>query len=208
MSAVKTDALAWWRNHGSEATFAQAWDATTQRHRQAVLRSLVGVPFVSLLELGCGVGTNLRLIQETYPAIARLAGVDANENALAYASERLSGVALAKGTFLEGLAGTDPYEIILTSYALAYVPPEEIGGVMELILHKPGVQMVIIAEPQGGWFGPIGQMQDDRQFPEWRHDYARLIRVRRPMAVMVQRPVWPPENWCDGVLTAYFMEGA
>src|SRR5258708_24932839 len=123
------DAVAFWAEPRSSESYAKYWAASAQPHRQSLVHALHLLPkrFTSLLEVGCFVGTNLRLIHQSFPWAA-LTGIDINEGALAYGRERLPAVTFQTGDALTASASwpAPSVDLIVSCYALAYVAPTEL----------------------------------------------------------------------------------
>ena len=87
-------------------------------------------------------------------------------------------------------------DLLFSCYALAYVAPRELRGVLEQVLRIARTGLVL-AEPQAMPGAPAGRTND---VPEWRHDYAAELRALglADRAIEVRR--LPPEG--PGLLNA------
>jgi cyclopropane fatty-acyl-phospholipid synthase-like methyltransferase len=176
------------------------------RHRDLVIQGLRLLrPFTRVLEIGCNAGPMLRRIHREWPGL-HLAGMDVNREAVnhglaAARSEGWEWDAYA-GDFTAGLrALTEPYDVVVSCYALAYAGPEQIDGVMAEVarLARGGV---VLAEPMIR--GPSRRLETHPDASvEWAHDVEGLLRGRvEAKTIWTRWTVDPPVDRLDGVLVA------
>src|SRR5437899_3198021 len=92
MELVTADATKFWSERRPLEMYERYWAASAQPHRHALVGALHLLPrFASLLEVGCSVGTNLRLIRDAFPWVD-LSGSELNEGAIEFARSRLPGI--------------------------------------------------------------------------------------------------------------------
>lgn len=159
----------------SPAYFEGCWNSINRPHRQPILDAIASLmSATSLLEIGCNAGPNLRLIHERWPEVG-LGGIDANADALEMVNAKFGDYVV--DTWHYDLRDALPqianlaYDIVLSSYCLAYIEPHEIAGVLAHMVRIARVGLVI-AEPM-----VFDQPEDSfpAGIPEWRYDYhARL----------------------------------
>jgi S-adenosylmethionine-diacylgycerolhomoserine-N-methlytransferase len=102
----------------------------------------------SLLELGCGTGRNLALVQRCWPA-ATLHGIDISAEMLRSASSRLgSRAVLARGDACHfdaaTLLGRDTFDRVIVSYALSMIPDWTGAMAQGLALLAPGGSLHVV----------------------------------------------------------------
>ena len=80
----------------------------------------------SILEVGCGTGSNLIRLQRTFPA-ARLTAVDISESMLAVARRKMAkisdNVEFRHVAYSASLKPSEPFDIVLFSYSLSMMNP-------------------------------------------------------------------------------------
>jgi len=170
----------WWRKRGGEAWVATYWndDRSPRRdHIIEVLRSSFGAPS-SVLDVGCNAGPNLRRVAAEFPG-CHLSGFDINQEAITAAVERFSElgipVELSVGSFYDVLPriDTDSIDVVLSSYALAYVPPANLREVLAELV-RIARRGLVLAEPMTfGTTRPAGVLTVP--WHDWRHDYAAVL---------------------------------
>jgi SAM-dependent methyltransferase len=200
---VTADATKYWSEPRSREAYERYWAAAAQPHRHVLVGALHLIPrFTSLLEVGCFVGTNLRLIRDAFPWV-ELEGSDLNAGAVAFAKAHIPGVTFRCSDVLTEAASWLPrsIDVIVSCYALAYVSPTDLPGVLTNAVAAARCALVIV-EPYGDGLVP------GFDFPEWRHDYARILMAilsttgrkaqidRSKLAVPVDR--------CDGRVVVTF----
>ena len=165
-----------WRRRSGGEWVETYWNAHRTPRRDSiidVLRTTFGAP-TSVLDVGCNAGPTLRRIAAEFPG-CRLAGFDINAEAIAGARQRIAELGataeLAVGSFYEVLPATPSgsADVVVSSFALAYVPPAHLPGVLADIVRIAG-RGVVLAEPHA--FEPersAGVLTVP--WHDWRHDY-------------------------------------
>jgi SAM-dependent methyltransferase len=173
------------------------WNTRHEPHRDVLVQTLQQLPpFTSLFEVGCGPGMNLWRIQEAFPD-AILTGLDVSQAAVDYGAERfaeadrqglLAGtgrVTLCAGTVPDALEAFDPADVVLSCYALTYVPPTLIEPTLTRLVELAR-QAIVLAEPMvvpglpGGIVHALG---------ESRYDYLRWFQARSDWQVTTMKPI-------------------
>lgn len=203
MAPVTADATAFWAGPRPLDTYQRYWAATGQPHRSSLIGALHLLPrFTTLHEIGCAVGTNLRLVQEAFPWVI-CSGSDVNDGAIAFARKRLTNVTFHVGDALIEAARwrPDSVDVIISCYALAYVSPADLTLVLRaaVVAARLGV---ICVEPHGE---PVGQITG-LSFPEWRHSYAHTLQtcmddVGRKGRINARQLLTPVDR-CNGLIAA------
>lgn len=123
-------------------TYEEGEQARLQRQAELIQPLLyegwevVGSPG-SILEIGCGVGSQLGFLQQRYPA-ARLVGVDRSSQQLATARERTSGVELVEGLAEQLPFADGSFDFVCCYWVLEHVAePEPILAELNRVL-RPG----------------------------------------------------------------------
>src|SRR5262245_27448200 len=127
MSAGQTAATYWATRDrtfpGGMASWANAYRRTRTAHYREVIIAAVArlVPFESVYEVGCHIGTNLLLVRNQWPD-ARVGGCDVNATALSYAAQALHGptTVFQTGPAQQSLNWRPrTWGVVLSCYALA-----------------------------------------------------------------------------------------
>jgi len=188
------------------ALFAERyWDKVDDRHRAVLMEAVASIGELgSALEVGCNAGPNLRLLHARSPQTI-LAGIDIHPDVLAFGEARAQaegwrwrGVPGAMQEVLPTLKG-ESLDLVFSCYALAYLPPEDVGPVLYHML-RVARKAVVLAEPMV--LGPLAREGlISTHMGECRHDYLRVLR-----AIGLTRfsyriwPVVPPVDRLNGVL--------
>lgn len=190
--------------------WAEYWDTLREPYRDELVAQLRRLPaFESLLEVGCGPGVNLWRIQEAFPD-ARLGGFDVSPEAIAAGHRRFADaeragtlpgrgeVYLAVGALPSSLEEVAPSDVVLSCYALAYVPPRLFAPTMAA-LTSVAQRAVLLAEPMvtvGDPFGISQQIHTIRNVDgdivqrEFKHDYLGWFDGHAPeWTVTVLKPL-------------------
>jgi SAM-dependent methyltransferase len=169
-----------WRKRGGEEWVESYWSDDHSPRRDSIidaLRTSFGAP-ASVLDVGCNAGPNLRRIAAEFPG-CRLVGFDINAEAIDGATRRFAErgleADLSVGSYYDVLPAiaTASVDVVLSSYALAYVPAANLPGVLADIVRiaRTGV---VLAEPLAfGGARPAGVLTVP--WYDWRHDYAAVL---------------------------------
>lgn len=188
MSATAQASAFWAERHTTygPSWFDRYWNDTAAPHRAAVIETIQSVhrrrPITSVIELGCHVGTNLRLLGEALPHLA-LSGVDINAEAIRHGEERfaaLEGAAappsLVHGSLIEhlGTLRSGSIDVIFSCYALSYVAPADLPRTVRAML-RVARRALVIAEPM--WLDdPEMPYELLKGIPEYRHNWIGVLR--------------------------------
>lgn len=166
------------------------WESWEAPHRIMVPLALKLLqPVTSVYELGCGSGPNLRLLKELMPELP-IGGSEPSPGLAGWASEHL-GVHIDQTT-LPGVP-SDPWDVYLSCYALAYVDPED---VLTTLRGLDGRALVLM-EPNGdGSLVSLGY-----GIPEWHHDYLALL-AESGWRMKWRWPLLPPVQGLNAVIIA------
>jgi SAM-dependent methyltransferase len=172
---------AWWRKRSGAEWTATYWNDDRSPRRDHIidaLRTSFGAP-TSVLDVGCNAAPNLRRIAAEFPG-CRLSGFDINREAIDVATRRFAEagipVQLSVGSFYDVLPqlGTDSIDVIVSSYTLAYVPPENLREVLTDLV-RIARRGLVLAEPMAfGGARPAGVLKVP--WHDWRHDYAGALK--------------------------------
>ncbi len=115
-----------------------------------------------IFEAGCGTGYGTRLLAERLGEEGSLLAADISEGMLIEARKRLggaSGVRFLVGDALMEIEGRGPFDLVISTWVLGYVPPEEFfraaarelapGGRLAFVVHRqnsPRRELAIFAE--------------------------------------------------------------
>ena len=191
----------WARRPGADAE--RYWRATDQPHRRVLLDQVAsfGAPS-SILELGSHSGPNLRLMAGAFPG-ARVSGIEINAEVVEQArrllrEDGIDSVELTAGSIGDVLPRlpSRSEDVVFSCFALAYLPPAELGGVLREAVRVAG-RGVVILEPHAR-AGQRSRLL--RETVGWSHDYATLLHragIERGATRMVDVPNAPPPlNGC------------
>src|ERR1700730_13738404 len=169
-----------WRKRGGEQWVESYWSDDHAPRRDCIidaLRASFGAP-ASVLDVGCNAGPNLRRIAAEFPG-CRLVGFDINAKAIEGATRRFAGlgidVDLSVGSYYEVLPSiaTASIDVVLSSYALAYVPSANLPEVLADIVRIARTSLVLAEALAFGGCRPSGVLTVP--WYDWRHDYAAVL---------------------------------
>jgi SAM-dependent methyltransferase len=153
VAGVRAVTVALWRSGYSPRYVESYWDAIdTERDSIGTRRSawLADLPpfreATSALELGCGPGRNLWVLQQRYPAMA-LHGIDINPEGIAHARTRVRGEFLAGDLYqLPALLGDRRVDVIVTMGVLIHLHPETLPALLETMRARARRWLVFVEE--------------------------------------------------------------
>lgn len=169
-----------WRKRGGEAWVETYWSDDRSPRRNCIIEALrdsFGAP-ASVLDVGCNAAPNLRRVAAEFSG-CRLVGFDINQEAIDGAARRFAELhikaELSVGSYYDVLPSieTASIDVVLSSYALAYVPTANLQQVLADIVRIARTGLVL-AEPLAfGGTRPAGVLTVP--WYDWRHDYAAVL---------------------------------
>jgi SAM-dependent methyltransferase len=100
----------------------------------------------SAMELGCGVGRNLFVIQQRYSTMA-LCGMDINPDAIAYARQRIRGEFLVGNLYDPDLVlGDRTADVVFTMGVLIHLHPDRLPGLLAAMARRAQKCMVLVEQ--------------------------------------------------------------
>ena len=166
------------------------WQSVNHPHRKLILKALESFyPFKSLLEVGCNVGPNLKLIQDKFPKV-ELAGSDVNIEALKIAKQRLPKVDIYIDNIENSLIKRQ-FDIVLVDAVLMYIPPERILKAMENISYLAKKGVILVEWKSESFLGKV-------MYHHWARNYRKILKKmgwRNIKEIKIPKEIWSTENW-------------
>lgn len=98
------------------------------------------------MELGCGAGRNLYVLQQRYPHLA-LVGVDINREGIEHARRRVRGEFVVGNLYdLAGLLGGRVVDLIFTMGVLIHLHPATLPGILAELRRRARKSLVFVEE--------------------------------------------------------------
>lgn len=194
------DLTKWWiQTHEAPSSAEKMWESWQADHRLHLVDALKTLPPLdSVYEIGCGSGPNLRLLRERYPRELTLGGSEPSPGMAAWASEhlaiRVDNVALPQ-------VPTDPWDCVLSCYAMAYLEPQDLQTTLEnlhdctslLVVFEPNAQLLPYDAPNLYSLGGA--------VPCWAHDYPTELR-KAGWQMIWRWPYMPHKDGLNAVIVA------
>jgi len=147
------------RVHGDYDEF---WLSEAKRPIEELVARLGDIDGASVFEAGCGTGCATRLLAERLGREGTVLAADISEGMLAEARRRLrgtSGVRFFAGDALKEIRGRGPFDLVVSTWVLGYIPPADFfraaarelaaGGRLAFVVHRrdsPSRELAIFAE--------------------------------------------------------------
>lgn len=194
------DLTSWWVDtHQAPSSAQQMWDSWQAEHREQIVAALHCLPEIeSVYEIGCGSGPNLRLLKDDFCHPLRLGGSEPCEGMAAWASEHL-------GLTIDRLAlpdvPQDPWDAVLSVYALAYLQPEAVKETLAGL--RKVAKYLVLFEPNAGVlpYDQAGLYRRGQCLPEWAHDYPTYLRDTG-WSMTWRWPHMPPTDGLNAIIVA------
>jgi len=197
-----SDAAAYWEQHAAPLQVYR--DSAQAPYRDWVLEALQRdcPQAVTVLEVGCHCGPLLsRLTAAGYTA----SGVDVNAEvvAAAVADGHTASVAAIPWDLMA--MGTRQFDVVVSSFCLAYISPEDLPATLLQLLRIARCGLVLV-EPHAGPGVPSDSWVDGGHVG-WRHEYLDALdiaipAVRPPLSVVMSRYRKPNTEHLNGVVVA------
>lgn len=212
MVAPSASATNFWRDRGPDSwarILPTYWESQGQPHRAALIEGLRLLPrFDTVRELGCCAGTNLALIRRAFPWVS-VEGIELSVEAATFAQDKLVQEPQCRVVCTD-MVEDAPYwadreaDVVVSCYALAYIPPETLHELAQHIIRSARVGVVLVEPMHNGPVGrlPVGYAQ------EWRHDYQAVldaaVRADGRSADVTVGSINTPVELCDGIAVVAF----
>jgi SAM-dependent methyltransferase len=136
--------------HHAQAYWGRADDSgsdTVEKRRSEWLAGLE--PFRtarSVIELGCGAGRNLYVLQQRYPKMA-LCGVDINAEAVEFARARVRGEFLVGNLYdLDAVLEDRKADVVFTMGVLIHLHPDTLPSLLARMAQRTGHWVVLVEQ--------------------------------------------------------------
>lgn len=143
------------------------WESVEHPHRKKIIEKLRKIPeWKSLIEMGCSVGPNLRLINDEFHGKV-LYGVEPSAAAVRFAKDNLHGVYIQEGDLLS--TSHEPCDVVLADAMMMYIQPEQINEAMDKLCSLAKKAVIIVdrcAET------------DESNGHIWARNYSKLLTER------------------------------
>ncbi len=213
MHTQTVEAAAWWartRGEKSATWIGRYKNSLKARHRDVIAGVIGDLSAMSVLEVGCHCGPNLVRLANQHPTIETLLGIDVNEDAITegrnwVASQGLSTrIHLKPGRVPEATQDLSDgcVDVVLSCYALAYISPPDLDGVLWEI-GRLARKAIVIAEPMTDEI-TVTSTCTLEGYQEWAHNYRRASRWIGTWQGMTfgSADVVPPVDHLEHVLVA------
>lgn len=152
-------------------------------HRKNIIGELSQQHFDSLLEIGCGMGVNLQLIEKTFNV--KTEGVELNPYAVEYGKKL--GLNLKVGEAENIHYEPKSFDVILTDACLIYIEPKEIKKLVKKMIRIARKKIIMVE-----WYSPskTGKLIEDH----WARDYEKLF-ADYGIKCTKKKIKWEEKNW-------------
>lgn len=168
------DAQSFWRQACGDWSWKETYDmSASEPSRDWAIEGVLsfGPDVRTVLELGCHCGPLLKRLA-ALPGMTA-AGLDVNTAAVCAA--RLAGLDAVVGAIPEALLSypAKSVDVIVTSYCLAYIAPEDLPWTLAECLRIARRGLVLVEESAGPGV-PVAAHQN-KSYCDWRHEYLDAI---------------------------------
>jgi SAM-dependent methyltransferase len=197
-----------WRGNVSPRYVQAYWDDADGGGASAGTRRsewLAGLPAVrqaqSVLELGCGPGRNLWVLQRRHPAMA-LFGIDISAEGIAHARRRVRGEFLVGDLYcLDELLRGRRVDVIFTMGVLIHLHPRTLPRLLEVMRAHAGQALVFVEQVSAtnevvkgpARWGPSRRVTGE--YIQWSPDLPGMLQA---LGLDVERSALPAELQSNG----------
>lgn len=116
--------MKWWANR--KIDWQKHYMNPTHPHRLLIAQTMQHIPWMSLLEVGCGAGANLAIILKMNPG-RQIGGIDINPDAIEFAKKNFSGGLFKVNPADDIMMSDQSADVILSDMCMIYISPFKIG---------------------------------------------------------------------------------
>lgn len=131
----------------------------------------------NILEVGCGTGKNLVVLQRKFPD-AHLTGVDISTSMLEIAEKKTSGITLKEASYASETFDAESFDFILFSYSLSMMNPGWDSAIRNARQHLKTNGLIAVVDfyesalkPFKKWMGVNHVRMDSHLLPELNKQY-------------------------------------
>lgn len=132
-------------------SYLKTWD---HPHRFLISSILKGLNFLSLIEIGCGAGANLKNILQTIPG-KQVGGIDINPDAIDLCNKTFKGAMFKVGSADDIMMSDDSTDVVLSDMCLIYVSPKDIGKYLKEIKRITRKYIVLCEFHSNSWWNRL-----------------------------------------------------
>jgi ubiquinone/menaquinone biosynthesis C-methylase UbiE len=191
-------------SRGYEDWIQGYWDSLDHPHRQLLIEKISKFNPLSILEIGCNCGPNLRLLAKKFP-YAEIMGIDINPMAVQKGNEWLTQEGISNAKLLEGKADDlgqfqdRSFDVVFTDAVLIYIGPDKIKNVIKEMIRisKKGLILIEFHSFEKQHKDPYGFGVYYRGY--WKRDYVELMKQFVPEEQIhitkITEEIWHDKNW-------------
>lgn len=174
-----------------EENWIESYVASVEHpHRQMIVNAVRELYPVSVLEVGCNVGSNLIRLREMFPSI-NIAGIDVNEKCIKKAKEYLNRAILKIGNYLAIPFNDKSFDVVLADAVLMYANPKEMVVAMEELDRVARRGIIIVDRVNKSRKGIRNGHVWARNYPRILKDWGYEVEITK-----ITEDLWPDsEGW-------------
>lgn len=180
------------------------WDSIYHTHRKYLIDEISEFNPMSVLEIGCNCGPNLRLLADKFPD-AIITGIDINPMAVKKGNEWFKQNDISNVKLMEGKADNlyqfedNNFDVAFTDAVLIYIGPDKIKTVIEEMIRVAEKGFILVE-----WHDFEKQHKDPYGLGVyyngyWKRDYMNLLKQfideRQIHINRINSDMWPDKNW-------------
>jgi SAM-dependent methyltransferase len=201
---TKMNELLWkFKHYFNQKRWGEEYSGSHHYSHRRLLRGKIAnhAPLVSVLEIGCNIGSNLAFLAEAFPQ-ARLYGVDINAGAIKEGIKLLKKMGAGNIDLFVGKAdqlkmfGEKSVDVSFTDATLLYIGPDKIHKVIAEMLR---VTRKVLVFNEWHWIDNSSSHESFWYDAHWVHDYRLLLSgyfsFDRITITKIPKDVWNGGGW-------------
>lgn len=206
----------YWKNRRFNKSELEGYAKNTDSPTNSYLYRKLTPDFESLLEIGTSSGNRIIQLAEKYPN-KKFVGIDINRQALDLGLEIIKkrnlkniqliemDISKADKINLEAFNENGKFDVVFTWATILIIHPKYFRNLVANICSIAQNQIIFIERDIKSKFGIKQNLDYLLSFPNWAHDYSRIIRGQSPEAVIEKEKV-PKEIWYPGGGKAFLID--
>mgnify|MGYP001567044021 CR=1 FL=1 len=152
--------ITWWKNR--KIDWGKEYMNPNHPHKILLAETLRHLPWLSLIEVGCGAGANLVKIAKTIPG-RQVGGVDINPDAIAFAKTMFKNALLKVNSADNIILSDKSTDVILSDMCMIYITPNKIEKHLKEFKRLARNYVVFVELHSKNWW--------DRFVIKWKEGY-------------------------------------
>lgn len=183
----------YWQKRMGDGWVESYWNTKDHPHRALLVHGVetlkINHQINTILEVGCGAGTNIALLKDYFPTVDYF-GVDISEHAITKASKFLPDVTYRVADVLQLPFADKSMDVVISDACLMYIDDLNIAKALKEIDRIARHGIILIEWHDESLGGVVRESH-------WARNYQALLKSLgyQTIQLKITKDLWPEKNW-------------